>query len=331
MNFTIVSSSSNISGPVNNQLVLITNNFCSNFPIIKPVEEVSLKERSLAEMGYDANIVPNWVNISQPKKPDMQTLLINRIKNYEKTDVEIRIDDSKFRCHMIVLQCYSDYFANITDQSKFVVLPSENVTPHAFYMIYQWMLSANPTIGRRGIVEFFKGAQFLQIESASTQCWACICDSRIVEDAAFLLYMEARQMGLTDVQKAMSDRICKFFLMLVASKEYLELNVEEVIIFLSSNSVGVHSEMEVILMLNHEISTYDSFIQIFLSALRWLYFDWESRSEYSLRLMECVRFGHMTQSQLVLLKQQNHKHQEREIRNVVNDTVRKWIDDAIRL
>lgn len=60
-----------------------------------------------------------------------------------------------------------------------------------------------------------------------------------------LLYLEARALGLKDVQIAMSNRVCKFFLNLVASKDFLDLNVDEVVHFLISNSIGVHTEIEV--------------------------------------------------------------------------------------
>lgn len=229
-----------------NQLVLITNDFCSNFPLLKPFEDDHLKERSLSEMGYDKNIVVNWEKIAQPQKQDIKTLMIDTIMKHEKTDVEVVINQTIFRCHMIVLQCYSKYFDNIIDNPKSIRLPSNEITPKAFYLIYKWMLSSDPLIGRKDILEFFKGAQFLQIECAASQCWACICDTNFVEDTALLLYLEAREIGLVDVQKAMSSRICKFFLKFVASKEFLDLNVDEVIVFLTSNSIGVHNEMEVI-------------------------------------------------------------------------------------
>lgn len=236
---------SNSSGLVNNQLVLVTNEFCSNFPLLKPIEVDHSKERSLAEMGYDRNMVSNWDNIAQPQKRDIKTLLIEMIMKHDKTDVEIIINETTFRCYMIVLQCYSEYFANMTDHPKVIALPSNEVTPQAFYMIYKWMLSYDPTIGRKGILEFFKAARYLQIECAASQCWACICDHRFVEDTAFLLYSEAREIGLIDVQNAMSSRICKFFLSLVASKDFLKLYIDEVVIFLTSNSIAVHTEIEV--------------------------------------------------------------------------------------
>lgn len=233
------------SARTNNQLVLVTNNFCSNFPLLKPIEDDHLKERSLSEMGYDKNMVANWDKIAQPQKQDIKALMIDIIMKHDKTDVEILINQTTFRCHMIVLQCYSKYFDNITDNPKVIPLPSNEVTPKAFYMIYKWMLSYDPVIGRKEILEFLKASQYLQIECAASQCWACICDHQFVEDTAFLLYVEAREVGLLDVQKAMSSRICNFFLRLVASKDFLDLSADEVVVFLSSNSIGVHTEMEV--------------------------------------------------------------------------------------
>lgn len=228
-----------------NQLVLVTNDFCTNFPLLKPIEEDPTRERSLFEMGYDKNTVEHWEKIAQPRKPDIKELMIDIIMKHDKTDVDIIIDDTSFRCHLIVLQCYSKYFDKITDNPKVISLPSNEVTPRAFYMIYGWMLSSDPTVGRKDILEFFKAAQFLQIECASDQCWACICDYQFVEDTALLLYLEAREIGLVDVQTAMYSRVCKFFLNLVASKDYLDLNIDEVFNFLNSNSIGVHQEMEV--------------------------------------------------------------------------------------
>lgn len=62
------------------------------------------------------------------------------------------------------------------------------------------------------------------------------------------------------------------------------------------------------------------------SALRWLHSDWEVRSRFRLKLIECVRFGLMTQSQLLLLK----RNKEPEVVEIVDDTVKEMIDDGIR-
>lgn len=159
-------SSSNISF-ANNQLVLITNDFCTNFPLLKPIDDAYKKERSLFEMGYDNTTVPNWEKIAQPKKEDIKTLLIDIVMRHEKTDIEIIIGDTTFRCHLLVLRCYSEYFNNLTDNPKVVTLPSAEVSPTAFYMVYKWMLSPDPTICRENILDFFKASQYLEIECKS--------------------------------------------------------------------------------------------------------------------------------------------------------------------
>lgn len=67
-------------------------------------------------------------------------------------------------------------------------------------------------------------------------------------------------------------------------------------------------------------------IQVFFSALRWIFYDWKERKRCSVKLIESVRFGHMTQSQLLLLK----RSKEPEIAETVDETVKRMIDDGIR-
>lgn len=227
------------------QLKFFSNNFCTNIPILLPVKDDPLKEKSLAEMGFDPNNMPNWGDISQPKKPKLEKLLMDKVLRYEQTNVEIHIEGTIFRCHMLVLQCYSEFFCDLTGKDK-VVLPTNKVTPQSFFMLYSWMLSPDPIVGREGILELYNAAEYLKIDGVLSQCWACLDDAQISEDAAFLLYLEARQFRKSLIEELMIARIFKFFLTLVASEEFLKFAVDEVVLLLSSNSIGVHSEMEVI-------------------------------------------------------------------------------------
>ncbi|KRF97843.1 uncharacterized protein Dwil_GK27293 [Drosophila willistoni] len=72
----------------------------------------------------------------------------------------------------------------------------------------------------------------------------------------------------------MLARICKFFLTLVASREFLELDGDIVCQLLAMHNVGVNNEIE-----------------IFMSALRWLAHSWPERQPHMVKLMHCVRFG----------------------------------------
>lgn len=203
------------------------------------------KEMTLKEMGFGSTQIEDWDKIVQPHKESLITLLKNMIENYIKTNVVIHIGDKSFNCHMMVLQCYSSFFMNLNTENV-IFLPYDKVSPEAFVMIYDWMLSPEPKVQREGILELFNAAQFLKMKALVDQCWVCLDDDeRFCEDAAFLLYMEARTYKLDLIMQLMLTRICKFFLTLVSSKEFLELDHKEVCTLLKSNSIGVNSESEV--------------------------------------------------------------------------------------
>lgn len=196
-------------------------------------------------MGFKTNEIQGWEDIVQPPKENLYKLLRNMIDNHIKPNVQIRIGGVTFNCHMMVLQCYSDFFMECNNE-VLIQLPEEKITPGAFMMVYDWMLAEEPLVQREGILELFNAANFLRIKNLVNQCWLCLDDDvRFREDTAFLLYLEARTYGLESLEQLMLTRICKFFLTLVASKEYLELTTKEICTLLSSNTIGVYSEIDV--------------------------------------------------------------------------------------
>ncbi|KAM7347147.1 uncharacterized protein ACRADG_006807 isoform 3-T3 [Cochliomyia hominivorax] len=261
-------------------------------------------------MGYKSNDVEGWENIVQPPKEDLFKLLKNMIDNHIKPSVQIKIGQVTFNCHMMVLQCYSDFFMDCNNEIL-IQLPEEKITPAAFMMVYDWMLSAQPLVQREGILELFNAANFLRIKDLINQCWLCLDDDvRFREDTAFLLYLEARNFGLESLEQLMLMRIWKFFLTLVASKEFLFLNVKEICTLMSSNTIGVNSEIE-----------------IFMSVIRWLSHNWPERECHMLEVIKCVRFSLMPPWFLVTL---NKNTDCLEIDRVIeHPEVKKMINDGI--
>lgn len=73
------------------------------------------------------------------------------------------------------------------------------------------------------------------------QCWAFIDNTEVfTEGTAFLLYMDAKVKGLPEVRELMLPRIQGFFLMLVSSQDWLELDVDDVKSLLSSNYICIN-------------------------------------------------------------------------------------------
>ena len=168
----------------------------------------------------------------------------------EQTDIQVKIKEEIFNCHMIALKCYSKYFQcldEICGYTEVIELPEAEVTPRAFSAIYAWILSDEATISRSNFVEILKAATFLKIDQLVRQYWCCI-DSKDLfnERSAFTLYMEAKEQRFPLLQTIMTPRISKVFLSVVASKEFVELEFEDVQAFLKSNKIAVNGETDVL-------------------------------------------------------------------------------------
>lgn len=73
------------------------------------------------------------------------------------------------------------------------------------------------------------------------QCWAFIDNNEVFnEDTAYLLYMDAKEKNLPEVRELMLPRIQHFFLMLVSSQDWLEMDIEDVKQILRSNYIRVN-------------------------------------------------------------------------------------------
>ncbi|XP_033220302.1 uncharacterized protein LOC117174945, partial [Belonocnema kinseyi] len=275
---------------------------------LPPTEEIPL-----SSLGFTVDQPIDWENIILPEKTDLYRELARRITNYKNADCIVRLEEDEFHCHLIVLQSYSTFFDE--KNIKEVDLTGSSVTSRAFSIIYDWMINSRnescQLLRRDNILEIFVAAQYLGIKELEEQCWAFIDnDDLFSEDTAFLLYLEARKIGNTAVMELMVPRIMKFFLMLVSTKDFLELSVDELCLLLKSNYICVNSEMEVL-----------------MSAVRWLMCDWQDRKMYMLDVLKCVRFGLIAPWQLVDVKRNPENPEFMELMSCPE--VQKMVDDGL--
>ncbi|XP_070528953.1 uncharacterized protein, partial [Cardiocondyla obscurior] len=272
-----------------------------------------LNEVPLASLGFTNEQPIDWSNIILPEKTDLYQELARRITNYKNADCVVRIDRDEFHCHLLVLQSYSSFFDE--KNCKDIDLSDSNVTSKAFSIIYDWMISpineSYQLLRRDNILEIFMAAQYLGIKELEEQCWAFIDNDELFsEDTAFLLYLEAKKIGNTAVMELMVPRIMKFFLMLVSTKDFLELSTDELCLLLKSNYICVNSEMEVL-----------------MSAVRWLMHDWNERKQYMLEVLKCVRFGLIAPWQLVDVKRNPENPEFMELMSYPE--IQKMVDDGL--
>ncbi|XP_030027173.1 uncharacterized protein LOC115445154 isoform X2 [Manduca sexta] len=271
------------------------------------------KGKDLVSLGYTSAGPIDWMRVQLPKKQDMFQEFYRRIHNHVNTDTIIHIGNEEFHCHHMVLQVYSTFFDMNTYRE--IELPPTSVTPEAFQTLYEWMIfngtESNKVLKRENILDLFGAAQYLSIKDLEDQCWSFIVNEDLfTEDTAFALFKEARSKGITPVMDLMVPRVMRFFLPLVASKDFLELEPEEVMTFLKSNYISVTSEIEVL-----------------MAGVRWLYGDWPARRRLAVEVMRCVRFGLISPWQLVDIKRNPDNS---EILEIVNETeVQQMVDDGL--
>ncbi|XP_049804476.1 uncharacterized protein LOC126247882 [Schistocerca nitens] len=244
--------------------------------------------------SYTPEVI-DWNKVNIPPKSELFKLLLYRISNSIKPDCKVLIAGDQFKCHSLVLQSYSLYFDD--RECTELSLTHDHVTTKAFATIYKWMIYPDPEshrlLTKENILEVFKAAQFLGIKELEEQCWTFIdCEELFSEESAFRMFLKARHFGMQAITELMVPRIMNFFLTLVSSRNFLHLDVDELCTILQSNYIAVHCEIEV-----------------FMSAVRWIMFDWENRESEVVEVMRCIRFGLIPPWQLVDIRR-NPKNPE---------------------
>lgn len=251
---------------------------------------------SIFEIGLEKEKDFEWDTINMANKTKILKIVDRMIKGYEKTSLIVIIGDTAFDCHLIVLQAFSTYFQSLSDLTQ-TELNDEKVTPTAFEFIYDWLLSDNPRLQREQFFDIFTAARFLDINEMVEQGWACLASlSNFNEEKALAMYMESKAKGDEMVMQLMLNRISKMFLLIVASKEFLEFTCKEVVSFLELNQLAVHSETEIL-----------------FSAIRWLFHDWANRKQYLMKVIDTVRFVLIHPSLLVTLSSETNSAEVNEV------------------
>lgn len=240
----------------------------------------SFTEKIIQDFCPD-NFVEEW---KIEPKVQKKVPLLEIIKNGNLLeDTTVQVQNAEFRCHLLVLQNYSNFFRNSSKSDEKVILNSDKISKRSFQLIIEWILSNERKIERKHFLELIVAAEYLQIKKLLEQCWRLMENCRqFQEDEAFLLYIEAKKFQHSMIQKLMLTRICRFFLTAVSTRDFLEFNIEECKSFFESNNIGVNSEVDV-----------------FYSAVRWLLHNWEERQIHLKDLMSCVRFGLIVPWQIV--------------------------------
>ncbi|KAH7968302.1 hypothetical protein HPB52_007620 [Rhipicephalus sanguineus] len=123
-----------------------------------------------------------------------------------------------------------------------------------------------------------------------------------------LMFSAARRLNMAEEEQRAYHFLTAHFMSAVATREFLELDADDVIRLLSADALGCHCEEEV-----------------FEAAMRWLNHAPGERSPHSEKLMAAVRFDHMNPSELHHCLEYPGVAQMEPVKKIVLDAIYSWV------
>ncbi|KAH8317433.1 hypothetical protein KR074_000516, partial [Drosophila pseudoananassae] len=216
----------------------------------------------------------------RPPKPSLLSLAEERLaKNLCASTCVWIGKDTYFDCIPSLLKCYSVWFATRDWRLQEFKFEANDVPAIGFEMLYKWMRTTEvPELDN--VVPTLQAANHLKVSLLYDGLWARVCDESVQEKIAFRCYLQAQNLPqLGQLREIMLIRVRNYFLPLVGSQEFMDLDVNVLEKILLLDTLGVNTEIEV-----------------FFAVLRWVGNCPKlvnERLPHLQRLMECVRFQYM--------------------------------------
>ncbi|XP_022211967.2 kelch-like protein 7 [Drosophila obscura] len=243
------------------------------------IDSTPIPACSLREMGFQEgteDFIQHLCSENEYKAHIIHQM--NRlITHQQNTDVDVYVRGHKILCHLIVLKTCTEFAKDLHFPTG-VIIAHKDVTYTGFKLAYEWMINENYKLQRKDIVELYLAAEYLKMPQLLDHLWSLFHEEKFVTDAiAFQIYLECLPHRKSKLQNLMLGRVQRFFLMAVATEEYLRLDHADVSEILDHSNMCVNSELE-----------------IYYSAVRWLHHDWPERKQHAPSIMAVVRFHLMT-------------------------------------
>ncbi|KAH3876702.1 uncharacterized protein LOC127869266 [Dreissena polymorpha] len=229
----------------------------------------------------------SWDNITSLPVPRLShyvtfgEYLHQLYKNTELVDVKIEVEHHVFMAHRLVLACFSKYFSSLLLSNVRKTLPLEikllGVSPSAFATFLEFVYTGNLMTNPDDEIDLLIMAEYLDVRALwkrlnrSTGCLS-------LRDAVRLL-IRCKYSG--PLYTKAFHRVLRDFMSAVLLAEFMEIRVDNFCRLLASDDLMAPRE-------------YD----VFQVGLRWIVHGAHERMQYTTRVMELVRFCHMSQSQL---------------------------------
>ena len=233
----------------------------------------------------------------------------------EYIDVRLKVGESVFPAHRIVLAANSDYFhAMFTDGMKeskqeVIELKDESISPNALKIVMDCIYTGDLHVNEENVFEVLAAADHLQVTSVVQQC----CDFlkrefiqlRLDLNNYCLLCTVADRHGLRDLQEAAEHKIASMFKDVCESEEFLtHISPDQLSNLLSRDDLTAPSE------------TF-----VFKSVIQWIKHKKEERMAVATKVIGAVRLGLVDIRVVIEELDTEEMHQDPEICKQLNEAL----------
>lgn len=271
--------------PTNNFFINSYFTFTDQIKHHLPFPEGRRKENEVFALNDDQKAkAPDSLDISRHFTV-LGEYLNNLRERGDLCDVLIRIDDQTFPSHRVVLSYSSEYFNNVLSTgNKTVLVPMEiklkGVIKSSFdaYLGYAYTGQLDVTAENIGFLA--TTADFLRANSMKRKCTSYL-DNISLEQALLILVKGSVALG-SNIYKRSKATVVDYFCYAVDYDTFLHLDVATLARIVGSDRLYIASEMEV-----------------FTAIMQWINFDYKLRKNHFSSMMNKVRFGLMTQLEIL--------------------------------
>ncbi|XP_032230097.2 kelch-like protein 12 [Nematostella vectensis] len=232
-------------------------------------------------MGFFKNSVEAPKSLSKNTHPTlMEGLLLKSLNDQRQSkilcDVVLLVENEEFSAHKGILAANSHYFMAmfttdmIEKEQERVIL--KKLKPSVVKEILDFLYTGRIEIDNKNVRDLLEASSFLIISSVNDKCWQFLEEYLNVETCLIVLSIADEFYNLDLYKKALKF-LCREFLSVAKTREFLELSTAEIKELLSSDDIYLDDE-----------------IQLLEILIKWVNFDRSNRRKYIPELMKLVRF-----------------------------------------
>ena len=202
----------------------------------------------------------------------------------EFIDIRLKVGDTLFPAHRVVLASYSDYFHSIfTDgeeaNQEVIEMKDKSISPEIFKIVMDSIYSGELHVNQKSVFEVLLTASQLQIAIVVQLCCDFVkkefIENRIDLEIYSVLCTIAERLGLRDLQEAAEAKMASMYKDVCENKEFLtHINADQLFSLLGRDDLNSPSEAFV-----------------FKSVMKWIKYKGEERMPVAGKVIGAVRLG----------------------------------------